>query len=117
MNEKQKEYSVLEIKKYSLESEQLKTKVNKNNYFIYGSIGLAFIAFRSGNALKNVSDVASHISNIIGWAMVAMGIDNLEKMIFNISKKVGLENAIDRINYEIKMSEFEKSNDKEGPRK
>lgn len=117
MNETQKEYSVIEIKKHKLELEQLEQKANKNMWFLYGSIALAFIAFNFGNGIEDVSAIASSISNIIGWSGVAGGIHNLKNMIFNISKKAGVENTLERIDYEMKMSEFEETNYKGGPRR
>ena len=117
MNEKQKEYSVLEIKKHKVEVERLEKKADKNIWFLYGSIGLAVIAFNAGDSVEDVNSIASHISDLIGWFGVIGGIHNLKNMIFNISKKAGLENAIDRIDYEMKLSEFEESNDKGGPRR
>ena len=117
MNKNQKEYSVLEIKKHKNKVEQLEKNADTNRWFLYGSIGLAVIAFNTGNNLEEVSKIASNISDTIGWFGVAGGIHNLKNMIFNISKKAGLENAIDRIEYEMKLSEFEESNDKGGPRR
>ena len=117
MNEKQKEYSLIKIRKHEFELEQLEKQADKNVWFIYGCIGLAFLAFNFKYAIQDVNDIVSHISGAIGWAGVLGGIDNLKKMIFNLSKKAGVENAIERIDYEMKMSEFEESNDKGGPRK
>ena len=117
MNEKQKEYSIIKIKKYNLELEQLEKQADKNMWFVYGSIGLAILAFNFGNSIENISPITSQISELISLAGVAGGLHNIKNMIFNICKKAGVENAIERIEYEIKMSEFEETNDKGGPRK
>lgn len=105
MNKVQQKYSVLKVKQYKQEIEDLEKKANINKWFIYGSVGLAVISFNLGNELEDLEGVAIYVidflNELAGWAGLTCGLYNLKNMFYNISKKAGLENAINRIEYEM----------------
>lgn len=112
MNEEQKEYSLIRIKKYKLDVENLDKKTEKNRTFLYSGIAIAVLAFVTANSSEEVKEISKFIYNTIGFAGVASIIENLKEIIYKTSKKAGLENEINRIEYEVEMSKLDENNDK-----
>lgn len=114
MTSSQKRYTITQIQKYKDEAESLEKKATKNKWFIYGCVG-AMIVASNMKSLQVTPSIVNSIASLIQFCGLAIGLDNLKKMIENISKKVGLENMAKGLQSKIDYEPIEP--DKERGRK
>lgn len=106
MTSSQKRYTITQIKKYKEEAETLEKKVTKNKWFIYGCVG-AMIVASNMKGLQITPTIVDSIASLIQFSGLAIGLDNLHKMIENITKKVGLENMATNLQSQIENERIE----------
>lgn len=114
MNREQREYTLLQIKKYNKEAEKYDKKAKKDRWFAY--VGLAlFVACLGLSEEVRFSQVAYVITNILQYAGLFAGVENLRQMFGNMAIKAGFENMIENSRDELvkdELADKKDSNDK-----
>jgi len=110
MNSEQKRYTIETIKKYKEEVEDVTLTSVKNRAFAFGYIAIVFFASNIVGSIFE-PELAQKIELWIRYYAVCFGIDSIIKAIGNMSKKVGLENMISELEYQIEFDELDDKKD------
>lgn len=106
MNNSQKRYTVEQISKYKLEAKEFADKADKNRWFVYGAIAL-FIACEQIRGNVDLNYIEGLIMGITQYTGLAFGVENLKNMIGNMSRKSGLENLAENLDYQLHCDNLE----------
>ncbi len=105
MNDDHKRLTVMQISKYNSEISEFEKKSENNKWFVYGSIVL-FIITSSMETGANLPFEAQCVVDILKYLGVICGIENVRRMIGNMARKVGLENLVEQLEYQMKFDDM-----------
>lgn len=100
MTYSERRFTVKQIKHYKDQANEFDQKAERNQWFIYGAAALASVCLFVTNKVAGEMPLWMFGGlELTAWSSIAIGIDNVRKMVGNMCRKAGLENKATELQY------------------